>query len=432
MAGISFRTHNQAVSLKKTGKRYEAYRASSERGKGRLGVEVSATGTKRWFYRYFFEGKRQFIRLGLVTDDYIMTKAQGECEKFAELLSQGKDPKFIIQQELEAKEQAEKAEVMKGSIQQLFEAYTKQMKTDGKRTYKAVLKSLEKEVYPFLPPASKAKNIKPTDIVPILSAMIKRGAVTQSNRVRSYIVAAFNYGLKHDLNPAQEHTGVKFGLSINPAQLVPKQSHAEKVGENWLSLNEVHYLLSTIHTVPRVGFVTCTLLQLCFHTGGQRPYELVASKWESVNWVDKTLLITSNISKNKREHLIPLTESALSFLRQLEAISLGSPFIFPRNNDPQNHLRTDSFSKAIARYRAYYTDSKAFIGRDIRRTCKTLMGELGIAKDVRDRLQNHALNDVSSKHYDRYDYLPEKREALRKWESKLIGQESTVIKAKFR
>ena len=46
---------------------------------------------------------------------------------------------------------------------------------------------------------------------------------------------------------------------------------------------------------------------------------------------------------------------------------------------------------------------------------KTRMGELGIAKDVRDRLQNHAAMDVSAKHYDRYDYMVEKRAAAERW-----------------
>ncbi len=30
-------------------------------------------------------------------------------------------------------------------------------------------------------------------------------------------------------------------------------------------------------------------------------------------------------------------------------------------------------------------------------------------KDIRDRIQNHALQDVNSKSYDRWTYLPEKR-----------------------
>ncbi len=53
--------------------------------------------------------------------------------------------------------------------------------------------------------------------------------------------------------------------------------------------------------------------------------------------------------------------------------------------------------------------------KDLRRTVKTRMGEIGVLKSVRDRIQNHALVDVSTKHYDRYDYLPEKREALEAW-----------------
>ncbi len=439
MGKNTFRTYPQVIDLKVTGKRYEVYRATGERGMGRLGVEVSNTGTKRWFYRYFFEGKRKYIRLGLVSNNFVMTQAQAECDQYAEFLAKKTDPKVEIEKqkkEIERlekeKDDAIKAESMKGSIQQLFKAYTGKMKADGKRTYEAVLKSLEKEVYPFIKPETKAKEVQPVDIMPILSNMIQRGAVVQSNRVRSYIVAAFNYGIKkHDLDPAQVEAGVKFGLTVNPAQVIAKQSNAEKVGENWLTIEEVKIVLNTFKDTYRVGSLVSDLMSLCFYTGGQRPYELVASRWDSINWGEATLLITKDVSKNKKIHLIPLTENSLSILSKLHKYSKGSEFIFPRRNDIKQHLRTDSFSKAIARFREDNPKFNPFVARDIRRTCKTLMGELGISKETRDRLQNHALNDVSSKHYDRYDYLSEKREALRKWEQKLTGIESKVVNGNF-
>lgn len=427
MAGLTFKTNNQVRTLKATGKRYEAYRATSERGKGRLGVEVSNTGTKRWFYRYFLSGTRKYIRLGLVTDEFTMTIAQKECDKFAQMLAQDTDPKLVLEEQKQAMNKAKQEEAMKGSVQQLFESYTEQMKNDGKRTFEAVLTALEKEAYPIIGPTTKAKDVQPTDVVNVLSRMIQRGAAVQSNRVRSYLVAAFNYGLKHDLNPAQHHTGVKFGLFMNPAQVVPKQSSAEKAGDNWLSLREVQELLGNFETVPKVGKNMAALMKLCFFTGGQRPYELVASRWDSVEWRDRTLLVSSDISKNKKEHLIPLTENALSVLNELFDKRESSPFIFPKSNDEQQHLRTDSFSKAISRYREKYPDFNPFVARDIRRTCKTLMGELGISKEIRDRIQNHALNDVSSKHYDRYDYLPEKRNALIRWEQKLLRVKANIL-----
>ena len=50
--------------------------------------------------------------------------------------------------------------------------------------------------------------------------------------------------------------------------------------------------------------------------------------------------------------------------------------------------------------------------RDLRRTWKTLAGKAGISKEICDRIQNHALHDVSSKSYDRWNYMPEKREGM--------------------
>ncbi len=77
------------------------------------------------------------------------------------------------------------------------------------------------------------------------------------------------------------------------------------------------------------------------------------------------------------------------------------------------------FAQAIFYYRDHFPEHPVLVARDLGRTCKTLMGEIGVSKELRDRIQNHALQDVSSKHYDRYDYLVEKRRALEKWENRV-------------
>ena len=61
------------------------------------------------------------------------------------------------------------------------------------------------------------------------------------------------------------------------------------------------------------------------------------------------------------------------------------------------------------------TDRKYLTPRELRRTWKTLAGKAGLTKVERDLLQNHAAHDVNSRHYDRYDYLHEKRAAVAKW-----------------
>ena len=58
---------------------------------------------------------------------------------------------------------------------------------------------------------------------------------------------------------------------------------------------------------------------------------------------------------------------------------------------------------------------ESFSARDLRRTFKTLAGSIGISLEMRNRLQGHALGDVGSIYYDRYDYLSQKKKAIETW-----------------
>lgn len=57
--------------------------------------------------------------------------------------------------------------------------------------------------------------------------------------------------------------------------------------------------------------------------------------------------------------------------------------------------------------------------RDIRRTFKTLYGTLHFTENEKDIVNQHANKIIGKKHYDRYDYIIEKRETTLKWEKAL-------------
>jgi integrase len=65
---------------------------------------------------------------------------------------------------------------------------------------------------------------------------------------------------------------------------------------------------------------------------------------------------------------------------------------------------------------AAWNDRAHATNRDLRRTFKTLARKAGVPNEIRDRLQNHALQDVSSKNYDRWSYMPEKRAGMARWD----------------
>ena len=56
------------------------------------------------------------------------------------------------------------------------------------------------------------------------------------------------------------------------------------------------------------------------------------------------------------------------------------------------------------------------------------MGKALISKEQRDLLQQHSANDISAVHYDRYDYMKEKRSAIKQWTEFL--EENVILKKK--
>lgn len=414
-------TQKEIVGLKSKSSAYYVWDNDRTRGTGRLGVKVLASGNKNFVFRYFKEGRRLFIQLGRFPT-LSLVDARARVHELGLMLKQGLDPKYELAKEAQNREEKRKEDESKGTLEFLFESYVGQMIKDKKRTASNVLKALENEVYPFIDKRTKACDVTTGQIVEIIAHMIERGAPTQSNRVRSYLHAAFNYGLSHDNDPAHFLRSDKFGLVFNPVSLIPKQKDAEKVGERYLTFSELYQFMGDIEfdlLGVRASESMRHFILACFYTGGQRPYELAASKWQAINWEERTWLIEPDISKNKRSHLIPLTASTLEILKKQQRLAGDSPFIFPHFQNKDDHMKLDSLRTAITRYREDHPEMEHFVPRDFRRTCKTLMGEIGISKALRDRLQNHALNDVSSKHYDRYDYLAEKRQAIALWEHNL-------------
>jgi integrase len=89
-------------------------------------------------------------------------------------------------------------------------------------------------------------------------------------------------------------------------------------------------------------------------------------------------------------------------------------WFFPSATDPAKPVSAGTLYSFMWRRRDRGV-IPAVTNRDLRRTWKTLAGNAGVSKEIRDRLQNHTLQDVSSKSYDRWNYMPEKRAGMKTW-----------------
>lgn len=378
---------------------YRVFERASDKG---FCVQVTRTGTKTFEQQYTLHGQRRFMRLGTYPDTSL-AEARQRARKARGLIDKGLDPQ-------EAAARTRREERIKGSVNQLLDGYLAQMASDGKRSVKEVARSLQNDARPLIGHLP-ARDITPAHIRDILFRLIQRGASVQANRLRSYLRTAFQWGVYHDNNPRSVGAEVLFQLDRNPVDAVPRDSAIESVGDRVLSWDEI----AQIWNDERLPLIHRLAVRLMLATGGQRPGEVTEARFDEFDIRARVWTLPPERTKNKRYHLVPMTDLAAGMVDRLTEFngSLG-PFLFPARGQPPRPQNKSTLPHAVEMY-CRQSEMLEWTPKDLRRTVKTRMGEIEISKAVRDRIQNHALTDVSSKHYDRYDYLPEKREALVTW-----------------
>ncbi|MDC9583085.1 site-specific integrase [Xenorhabdus sp. PR6a] len=398
-------TDSKIRGLKPKNSAYYTWQASATRGTGRLGVKTYPSGRKVFVYRYFKNGKEKFINLG----DF-------PALSLAEALSKSRDAADNVSA-------PEKAIIEHATIEQLFKDYISDQKRRGKRSYDKTEYRLNQVLdSQHIDRNAPAKDITPDHIKRVLAEFISRGAVAGSNKARSNLHAVFNFGLFADNDPAKLNEKVIYGLDRNPVTIVPRQEDADRALDRFLSWDEMRAILELFQvsqTIFPINPDYGRLLLLCIFTAGQRPWEIMTNTRDNWDKKNNTLTVPPNISKNSDYHVIPLCESATKILEQQAKQYPDSEFLFP-GKTKEGHLLTAEYGKQLRKFCDRY-DFEKFTPRDIRRTFKTLAGDMGVSSEMRDRVQNHKRPGVSSKHYDRYDYLKEKREIIKQWENKLLS-----------
>ena len=416
---------SEVKALKAQERTYRRAEPINQRGVGRFMIEVLPNGVKSFYFQYFRNSKKILISLGkykqsATVHGLTLSEAREGANKYSTLLQKGIDPQ-LFEEEKRIAEQERQREIesakYRGSFGDLLDSYLESL--DGRASYKRLKQSFDCYVKRPFPELLKkyANEIGSAHISLILKKMMQAGITTQVNRTRSQLHAAFSYGIKWDNDPRRyEKEGVLFNLTMNPVSSIPKQADFEGVGDHVIDEKEIKIIWDNMPDhAPLVGYA----IKLALATG-QRPGELVRLKLTDFNQKERYFTIPSHVSKNRTDHVVPMNDLTLEIVKQIfKLVGDGSEYAFPAIRSgyycQDKHMDASTVSKHVKSYCENEKKLAKFIPRDIRRTVKTFMGKAGISKELRDRIQNHALTDVSAKHYDRYDYMKEKRHGLVVW-----------------
>lgn len=367
------------------------------RGVGRLVLALRPMPTRvlsEWMAQQWRDGKRIKAKLGDYPSMPLAAAREVFKRDYADSIQKGRSIKIAT-------------DTRPGTVADLFEGYVAFLKETGKASWKETEKGLNK-VADTLGRNRLAREIEPDEITEVLRPIFDRGARAMADHVRSYIRAAYSWGMKSELD-YRNTSPRRFRLVYNPAAGIPTEPKV--VGTRWLNEDEFVRLwrwLDCPDTPVHPPYLRA--VQLLMLTG-QRVEEI--ARLHVDQWDSPERIIDWSKTKNGAPHAIPVPSLAADLIASIKPNAHG--WFFPSAQDPSRPVSHGTLYAFMWRQRERGV-IPVVTNRDLRRTWKTLAGKAGVPKEIRDRIQNHALQDVSSKNYDRWTYMPEKRAGMKQWD----------------
>lgn len=266
----------------------------------------------------------------------------------------------------------------------------------------------------------KARDIRSDHILMVLNPIWERGSKVQADRMRSFLVAAFNHGLTVESVVGRSNSKV-YSLELNPASMVKVEKVSAPI-ERALSDAELRQFWETIQSTDGVGPVMALLFKFVIATGGQRIKNIIETTWADYDLEAGTVLLAHRKGRGgqtmSRPHLVPLTERGVELMKRVQEIN--GDHLWPWTTHGKQPFVITSPTHAVADWldsaHSILEGQKvpAFSPRDLRRTCTQLMQKHGVDDRLSDLLQAHGQTGVVSKHYRNNPEaaLPEKRRAI--------------------
>ncbi len=395
----------------------------------RLFLRVRESGEKDWYFIYTFKDKRDKYMLGKYPT-LSLEEVRIRADKHRQLLKDGINPKEqAIKDALKAdiERQTLEASANRFNVNRLFELWHALHLKDRKDGGKEVHRMFHKDVLPIIGNLP-AEEVKKSHIVVITNGLIERDVPRMAKVILSLMRQMFRFAQDQDIienDPTSSIRKSKIGGRdvIRDRILSDKEIRElnEKTKNAKLLISTNAALWIMLSTVCRIG-------------------ELCKAEWSHLNLEDGVWRIPKENSKNGKPHNIYLSEFSKQKFRILQEIKTSEKWIYP-NRDDSDHVCEKSISKQIAdrqviegrkpiKSRSRQKDALKLDGgrwtpHDLRRTGATLMGSLGVGRDVIERCLNHVESNRMVRNYQLQPLIKEQQDA---W--LLLGKRLEILTSK--
>lgn len=383
-------TDTKVRNARSQAKRYELTDSKSQG----LVLRITPKGRKIWAVRYYFEGRQYRITIG-VYPTCSLVRAREKAAQIQAKIQTGEDPSG-----------KRRPIILSGeTVADLIQAWRERhaLVKNKPRTIQAYDGIARTIILPIVGHL-RVREVRTRDLAELIAgeaarlrAKGKRG--TQANRAKALLTKIFKLACQWgwiDANPASSLSSP-----------VP-----EKARNRFLSMDEIKTLWVYLDK-ERTWFSAALRLLLI---SGQRPGEVISARLSDFNFAQGLWTIPD--TKRNVPHIVPITMLAKRTIHSVADSHESTLFLFPGRTLDCPLGRT-TLSKATQRFCQWGRVLPEFTPNDLRRTVTTHMRRLGIAPHIVNKVQGRIEQTVQARHYDRYDYLREKVDALTLWTEEL-------------
>jgi integrase len=392
------------VSIRKTNPSAKRQEIRDDGAPG-LYLIVQPTGAKSFAARYSREGKVLKTTIGpypAVT----LADARRQALQIAAAVASGADPQSEKRTaRVAASVPAERT--VKMVADEFLTRHTAEK--NGARWAAETKRIIERNILPAI--GDKAVNsVGKSDINDMLDTITDRGKMIAANRALAVAKKLYRWALSRNY------------VDRDPCAGIAKPGDETK-RDRVLSDGELAHVW---RAADGMGWPFGLAVRLLILTGARRE-EVGAMKWTEVDLAAKTWTLPAARAKNNVEHVIPLSDAALSILQTLPRIGKAG-FVFtvtgrtPISGWSRAKAQLDkAILEAMRKGDLKAEPMAGWTIHDLRRTMATGLAGLGVALPVVEKILNHLSGSFGGVAgvYQRFAFADEKRQAVDRWAARV-------------
>ena len=381
----------------------KSYKLTDSQG---LYLTVSGSGAKLWYFRYRLAGKESRLAFGPYPQT-TLAEAREKRDAARKLLASGISPSQLHKARNTAVDES------RTFRHTAIAWHTSNLKLWSEAHAGKMLTCLKRYVFPVIG-AMDIAEIETRHLAQLVKAIDDKGVHDVAGRVRQNLTKIMRYGVQQGVikyNPAYDLEGV-----VTP---VVTRHHPA------LPLNRLPELLEKMDDYKGRELIRLAL-ELSLHVF-LRSSELRLARWDEFNlkahiWTVpakreavKGVRFSERGAKMKDEHLVPLSQQAVALLKQIQAISGESAFVFPGAHTLNKPMSENTINKAL-RVMGYDTKTEV-CGHGFRTMACSALNESGRwSTDAIERQMSHKeRNGVRAAYVHKAEHLEARIEMMQWW-----------------